>query len=36
VRFATPGEIDVLITDADAPSADRRALVETGIEVVVA
>jgi DeoR family fructose operon transcriptional repressor len=36
VRFAAPGEIDVLVTDSDVSSADRRALTKAGIEVVVA
>jgi DeoR family fructose operon transcriptional repressor len=36
VRFATPGEIDVLVTDGDVSGADRRALTKAGIEVVVA
>jgi len=36
VRFAAPGEVDVLVTDADISSADRRALAKAGIEVVVA
>jgi len=36
VRFAAPGEIDVLVTDSDVSSADRRALAKAGIEVVVA
>ena len=36
VRFAAPGEIDVLVTDSDVSPADRRALTKAGIEVVVA
>ena len=36
VRFAAPGEIDVLVTDSDVSSNDRRALTKAGIEVVVA
>lgn len=36
IRFAAPGEIDVLVTDKDVSTADRRALTKTGIEVVVA
>jgi DeoR family fructose operon transcriptional repressor len=36
VRFAAPGEIDVLVTDSDVSSTDRRALTKAGIEVVVA
>jgi DeoR family fructose operon transcriptional repressor len=36
VRFAAPGEIDVMVTDSDVSSADRRALTKAGIEVVVA
>jgi DeoR family fructose operon transcriptional repressor len=36
VRFASPGEIDVLVTDSDVSSADRRALTKAGVEVVVA
>ena len=36
IRFATPTDIDVLVTDTDAPGADRRALVKAGIEVIVA
>jgi DeoR family fructose operon transcriptional repressor len=36
VRFAAPGEIDVLVTDSDVSSTDRRALTTAGIEVVVA
>ena len=36
VRFAAPGEIDVLVTDSDVSTVDRRALTKTGIEVVVA
>lgn len=35
VRFAAPDEIDVLVTDDQAPAADRRALTEAGTEVVV-
>jgi DeoR family transcriptional regulator, fructose operon transcriptional repressor len=35
VRFAAPDEIDVLVTDDHAPAADRRALTESGVEVVV-
>jgi DeoR family fructose operon transcriptional repressor len=36
VRFAGPADLDVVITDSDASSADRRALGKAGIEVVVA
>jgi DeoR family transcriptional regulator, fructose operon transcriptional repressor len=36
IRFAAPGEIDVLVTDSDVSSTDRRALTKAGIEVVVA
>jgi DeoR family transcriptional regulator, fructose operon transcriptional repressor len=36
VRFAAPGEIDVLVTDSGVSPADRRALTKAGIEVVVA
>jgi len=36
VRFAAVGEIDVLVTDSDVSSADRRALTKAGVEVVVA
>ncbi|HET9842265.1 MAG TPA: DeoR/GlpR family DNA-binding transcription regulator [Nocardioides sp.] len=36
VRFAVPGEIDVLVTDSDASTADRRALTKAGVDVVVA
>jgi len=36
VRFAAPGEVDVLVTDSDVSTADRRALTKAGIEVVVA
>ncbi len=36
IRFATLKEVDVLITDARISSADRRALADAGIEVVVA
>ena len=36
VRFAAPGEVDVLVTDADIAFADRRALAKAGVEVVVA
>jgi DeoR family fructose operon transcriptional repressor len=36
VRFAAPGEVDVLVTDADISPADRRTLAKAGIEVVVA
>lgn len=36
VRFAAAGEIDVLVTDSDVSSADRRALTKAGVEVVVA
>jgi DeoR family fructose operon transcriptional repressor len=36
VRFAAPGEVDVLVTDSGVSSADRRALTKAGIEVVVA
>lgn len=36
VRFAAPGELDVVVTDSDVSPTDRRALTKTGIEVVVA
>jgi DeoR family transcriptional regulator, fructose operon transcriptional repressor len=36
IRFAAPGEIDVLVTDSDVSSTDRRALTKAGIDVVVA
>ena len=36
VRFAAAGEIDVIVTDADVSSADRRSLTKSGVEVVVA
>jgi DeoR family fructose operon transcriptional repressor len=36
VRFAAPGEIDVLVTDGGVSAADRRALTKAGVEVVVA
>jgi len=36
VRFAAPGEIDVLVTDSDVSTMDRRALTKAGIDVVVA
>ena len=36
IRFASPGEIDVIVTDGDVSSADRRALTKAGVEVVVA
>lgn len=36
VRFASAGEIDVLVTDSDVSPADRRALTKAGVEVVVA
>jgi DeoR family fructose operon transcriptional repressor len=36
VRFAAAGEVDVLVTDSDVSSADRRALSKAGVEVVVA
>jgi DeoR family fructose operon transcriptional repressor len=36
VRFAAPGEIDVLVTDGDVSTSDRRALTKAGVEVVVA
>ena len=36
VRFASPGEIDVVVTDSDVSAADRRALTKAGVEVVVA
>jgi len=36
VRFAAPGEIDVLVTDTDVTTSDRRALTKSGVEVVVA
>jgi DeoR family fructose operon transcriptional repressor len=36
VRFAEPGELDVLVTDGGVSAADRRALTATGVEVLVA
>ncbi len=36
VRFASPAEVDVLVTDDEVSSADRRALGRAGIEIVVA
>jgi DeoR family transcriptional regulator, fructose operon transcriptional repressor len=36
VRFASPGEIDVLVTDSAISNADRRSLAKAGVEVVVA
>jgi DeoR family fructose operon transcriptional repressor len=36
VRFAAPGEVDVVVTDSDVSPADRRALTKAGLEVVVA
>jgi DeoR family fructose operon transcriptional repressor len=36
VRFAAAGEVDVLVTDADVSTADRRAMAKAGVEVVVA
>ena len=36
VRFASPGDLDVVITDDGAPAGERRALTQAGIEVVVA
>jgi DeoR family fructose operon transcriptional repressor len=36
VRFATLDSLDVLVTDSDVEPADRRALEDAGIEVVVA
>jgi DeoR family fructose operon transcriptional repressor len=36
VRFAVPEEIDVLITDGDVSTVDRRAMTKAGVEVVVA
>jgi len=36
VRFASPGDLDVVITDDGAPAGERRALTKAGIEVVVA
>jgi DeoR family fructose operon transcriptional repressor len=36
VRFAATEELDVLISDAGLSEADRRALEETGVEVVLA
>ncbi len=35
VRFASPGDVDVVVTDGDAPAGVRRALTKAGIEVVV-
>jgi DeoR family fructose operon transcriptional repressor len=36
VRFAVPDEIDALVTDSGAPTTDRRAFTQAGVEVVVA
>jgi DeoR family fructose operon transcriptional repressor len=36
LRFATLDEVDVLVTDDGVADADRRALMRTGLEVVVA
>jgi DeoR family transcriptional regulator, fructose operon transcriptional repressor len=36
VRFATPADVDVLVTDAEAAPADLARLDDAGIEVVVA
>src|SRR6476469_636187 len=36
VRFASPDDVDVVVTDEAAPAAERRALTKAGIEVVVA
>jgi len=36
VRFATPGDVDVLVTDAEAAPADLARLEDAGVEVVVA
>ena len=36
IRFASAAEVDVLVTDDEVSSADRRALGRAGIEIVVA
>jgi len=36
VRFAAPAEVDVVITDDGASSADRRSLSDAGVEVQIA
>jgi DeoR family fructose operon transcriptional repressor len=36
VRFATPADVDVLVTDAEADPASVAQLEDAGIEVVVA
>src|ERR671932_359921 len=36
IRFATPADVDVLVTDAEAAPADLARLDDAGIEVVVA
>ena len=36
VRFATLDGVDALVTDSDIDAADRRALEQAGIEVVIA
>ncbi|WP_151081752.1 DeoR/GlpR family DNA-binding transcription regulator [Nocardioides cynanchi] len=36
VRFASAAEVDVLVTDDEVSSADRRALARAGMEIVVA
>jgi len=36
VRFADLAEVDVIVTDKSLPTADHSALVDQGIEVVLA
>jgi DeoR family fructose operon transcriptional repressor len=36
VRFAAPGDVDVLVTDGDADKETLAALETAGVEVVVA
>jgi DeoR family fructose operon transcriptional repressor len=36
VRFAAPADVDVVISDDGVSAADRRALTEAGIEVLIA
>ncbi|NEK59834.1 DeoR/GlpR transcriptional regulator [Geodermatophilus sabuli] len=36
IRFATPADVDVLVTDADADATDVARLEDAGVEVVVA
>jgi DeoR family transcriptional regulator, fructose operon transcriptional repressor len=36
IRFASAADVEVIVTDGDAPAAERRALAKAGIEVVIA